>query len=132
MWVVRVGTRVTFVLLLALTPAVATYTYWSVQRSTRTYITDLKRETHATTRGLAPSLENEIKEGRWDQIRSVLERISTEGTQSLLFGVDGKPFYAPHDFPSDRSLPLRNSDAQARKVLSSLSERRLNDNGFAG
>ena len=100
MWVMRVGTRVTFVLLLALTPAVATYTYWSVQRSTRTYITDLKRETHATTRGLAPSLENEIKEGRWDQIRSVLARISTEGTESALFGLDGKLWYAPNDFPS--------------------------------
>jgi two-component system, NtrC family, sensor kinase len=98
MWFVRVGTRVTFVLLLALTPAVATYTYWSVQRSTRTYITDLKRETHATTRGLAPALENEIKEGRWDQVRSVLARISTEGTESALFGLDGKPYYAPHNF----------------------------------
>jgi signal transduction histidine kinase len=92
---------VTFVLLLALTPAVATYTYWSVERSTRTYITDLKRETHATTRGLAPALENEIKEGRWDQVRSVLARISTEGTESALFGVDGKPFYAPHNFPPE-------------------------------
>ena len=101
MWSVRVGTRVTFVLLLALTPAVATYTYWSVQRSTRTYITDLKRETHATTRGLAPAMENEIREGRWDQVRSVLARISTEGTESALFGLDGKPFYAPQDFPAE-------------------------------
>ena len=91
----------TFVLLLALTPAVATYTYWSVQRSTRTYITDLKRETHATTRGLAPALENEIREGRWDQVRSVLARISTEGTESALFGLDGKLWYAPNDFPSE-------------------------------
>ncbi len=101
MWFVRVGTRVTFVLLLALTPAVATYTYWSVQRSTRTYIHDLKRETHATTRGLAPALENEIKEGRWDQIRSILALISKEGTEGALFGGDGKPWYAPHDYPSE-------------------------------
>ncbi len=101
MWFVRVGTRVTFVLLLALAPAVATYTYWSVKRSTRTYINDLKRETRATTRGLAPALENEIGEGRWDQIRSVLARISTEGTESALLGRDGKLWYAPHDFPPE-------------------------------
>jgi signal transduction histidine kinase len=101
MWFVRVGTRVTFVLLLALTPAVAAYTYWSVQRSTRTYINDLKRETHSTTRGLAPALENEIRQGQWDQIRSVFERISTEGTESALFGRDGKLWYAPHDFPAE-------------------------------
>src|ERR1700735_577906 len=100
MWFVRVGSRVTFVLLLALAPAVATYTYWSVQRSTRTYINDLKRETRATTRGLAPALENEIREGRWDQVRSVLARISTEGTESALCGPDVKLLYAPHDFPS--------------------------------
>ena len=90
MWFVRVGTRVTFVLLLALTPAVVTYTYWSVQRSTRTFINDLKRETRATTRGLAPALENEIRQGQREQIRSVFERISTEGTESALFGPDGK------------------------------------------
>lgn len=101
MWFVRVGTRVTFVLLLVLTPAVAAYTYWSVQRSTRTYINDLKRETHATTRGLAPALESEIRQGQWDQIRSVFERISTEGTDGALFGRDGKLWYAPHDFPSE-------------------------------
>ncbi len=101
MWFVRVGTRVTFVLLLVLTPAVATYTYWSVQRSTRTYINDLKRETRATTRGLAPALENEIRQGQREQIRSVFERISTEGTESALFGADGKLGYAPHNFPSE-------------------------------
>ncbi len=101
MWFVRVGTRVTFVLLLALTPVVATYTYWSVQRSTRTYINDLQREIRATTRGLAPALENESREGRWDQIRDVLARISTEGTESALLGRDGKLWYAPHDFPSE-------------------------------
>src|SRR5258708_34724145 len=101
MWFVRVGTRVTFVLLLALTPAVAAYTYWSVQRSTRTYINDLKRETRATTRGLAPALENEIRQGQREQIRSVFEGISTEGTESALFGRDGKLWYAPHDFPSE-------------------------------
>jgi len=101
MWFVRVGTRVTFVLLLVLTPAVAGYTYWSVQRSTRTYINDLKRETRATTRGLAPALENEILQGERNQIHNVFERISTEGTEGALFGPDGRLWYAPHDFPSE-------------------------------
>src|SRR5882757_9692577 len=101
MWFVRVGTRVTFVLLLALTPAVVAYTYWSVERSTRPYINDLKRETRAAMRGLAPALENEIRQGQWDQIGGVLERFSTEGSESALFGRDGKLWYAPHNFPSE-------------------------------
>ena len=101
MWFVRVGTRVTFVLLLVLTPAVAGYTYWSVERSTRTYINDLKREARATTRGLAPALENEILQGQRNQIQNVFERISTEGTEGALFGPDGRLWYAPRDFPSE-------------------------------
>src|SRR5258708_37893746 len=108
MWFVRVGTRVKFVLLLALTPAVAAYTYWSVQRSTRTYINDLKRETHSTTRGLAPALENEIRQGQWDQIQSIFERISTEGTERALFGRDGKHWYAHHAFPPEL-IPTSNA-----------------------
>jgi signal transduction histidine kinase len=101
MWFVRVGTRVTFVLLLVLTPAVVAYTYWSVHRSTRAYINDLKRETRATTRGLAPALEHEIRQGQWDQIGSVLERFSADDNESALFGPNGNLWYAPHDFPSE-------------------------------
>jgi signal transduction histidine kinase len=101
MWFVRVGTRVTFVLLLVLTPTVIAYTYWSVHRSTRTYINDLKRETRATTRGLAQALENEIRQGQLDQIGSVLDRFSTDDNESALFGRDGNLWYAPHDFPSE-------------------------------
>ena len=77
---VKVGTRLTLVLLLALTPVVAVYTYWSVARSTRTYIDDLKRETRASTRALVPAVENDLREHEWDQIHDVLRRMSRDGT----------------------------------------------------
>src|ERR1700738_4076439 len=77
---VKVGTRLTLVLLLALTPTVALYTYWSTTRSTRTYIDDLKRETRATSRALGPALENDLGAREWDQIDRVLQRLSAEGT----------------------------------------------------
>jgi HAMP domain-containing protein len=96
---VKVGTRLTLVLLLALTPTVALYTYWSTTRSTRTYIDDLKRETRATSRALVPALENDLRSREWDQIDNVLQRMSVEGTLGALFSPEGKPMYAATGFP---------------------------------
>jgi hypothetical protein len=48
---VRIGRRLAFILLLTVTPAVAVYTYWSIQWTRQSYIADLKRETRATMRG---------------------------------------------------------------------------------
>jgi two-component system NtrC family sensor kinase len=96
---VKVGTRLTLVLLLALTPTVALYTYWSTTRSTRTYIDDLKRETRATSRALGLALENDLGAREWDQIDRVLQRMSAEGTLGALFSPEGKPLYAATGFP---------------------------------
>jgi two-component system NtrC family sensor kinase len=101
MWSVRIGTRLTFVLLMALTPVLAAYTYWSLQRSTTTYVNDLKREARAMSRGLAPALENDIREHNWDQIQDVLHRIGTEGTLTAVYNEDGKPWYALPAFPNE-------------------------------
>lgn len=110
---VKVGTRVTLVLLLALTPVVAMYTYWSVARSSRTYIEDLKRETRASTRALVPALENDLRADEWDQMEDVLRRMSVDGTVGALIGDDGRVLYAlaglPHALvPGARALRLSN------------------------
>ena len=97
---VKVGTRLTIVLLLALTPVVTVYTYWSVARSTRTYIDDLKRETRASTRALVPALENDLRENEWDQIHDVLRRMSRDGTLSALFNSRAGLWLAEPIFPN--------------------------------
>ena len=97
---VKVGNRLTLVLLLALTPVVAIYTYWSATRSTRTYIDDLKRETRATSRALVPALENDLRTREWDQIDDVLKRMSVEGTLGALFSPQGGMVYAAANFPA--------------------------------
>src|SRR5580704_12950711 len=96
---VKLGTRLTLVLLLALTPVIAIYTYWSTTRSTRTYIDDLKRETRATSRALVPALENDMREREWSQIDDVLQRMSVERTVGALFSPEGKLVYAATGFP---------------------------------
>jgi signal transduction histidine kinase len=99
MMTVKVGTRLTLVLLLALTPVVAVYTYWSVARSTRTYINDLKRETRSSIRALVPAVENDLRQNEWNQINDVLNRMSRDGTLVSLFDSEGKPWHALASFP---------------------------------
>lgn len=96
---VKVGTRLTLVLLLALTPVVAIYTFWSVTRSTRTYIDDLKRQTRASTRALVPTMDNDLRENEWDQIHDILKRMSRDGTSAALFDTEGKLWMAQPSFP---------------------------------
>jgi hypothetical protein len=128
---VRIGTRLTFVLLLALTPVLVAYTYWSMQRSTRTYVNDLKRETRAITRGLTPALENDIRKNEWDEVKDIFRRIGADGTAIALFGGDGTTWYALRDFPPDL-VPARESSFHTLKDLSNMSGRPGAAPGFAG
>src|SRR5262249_46912362 len=98
---VKVGTRLTLVLLLALTPVVAVYTYWSVARSTRTYIEDLKRETRGSNHAIVHAVEKDLREKQWDQIRDVLRRMSCVGSLSALFDTEAKLWLARSNFPHE-------------------------------
>lgn len=98
---VKVGTRLTLVLLLAVTPVVAIHTYLSVQRATRASIADLKRETRASTRALVPSIENDLRERQWVQILNELQRMSVNETRVALFGREGSPWYFPPTFTTE-------------------------------
>jgi hypothetical protein len=66
------------VLLLALTAALASYMYWSVHRSSLVYVHDLKRDIRATTRSLAPALENDMLPKEWNEVNDVLRRMSED------------------------------------------------------
>jgi signal transduction histidine kinase len=96
---VPVGTRLTLVLLVALTPLALGYTSWSVHRSTKTYVDDLKRETCATSRGLASAIANDIQAEEWDQIRDVFTRLRVDGTVAALFDLKAHFLFALPDFP---------------------------------
>ncbi len=97
---VKIGTRLTLALLLCVMPVLAIHTYWSVDRSIRTYIDSLRRDARATTDGLAHGLELDLEAKQWDRVRSVFQRMDAEGKSSALFGKDGKLWYALPDFPS--------------------------------
>src|SRR6516225_5685517 len=85
----KVGTRLTLVLLLALTPVLVSYMYWSVHRSSIVYVHDLKRDIRATTRSLAPALENDLLLKEWNEVEDVLRRMTDDTTRVALLNRDG-------------------------------------------
>jgi two-component system, NtrC family, sensor kinase len=97
----RIGTRLTAGLLLALTPLVAGFTYWHVQRSTQAYISDLKREIRATANGLAPALASDLEEGEQDQVADILRHVGIDGSTSAVFTADGRLQSAAPGFPQN-------------------------------
>jgi two-component system, NtrC family, sensor kinase len=97
---VKIGTRLTLALMLCVMPVLAIHTYWSVERSIRTYVDSLRRDARATTDGLAYGLEQDLETKQMDRVRSVFQRMDAEGKSSALFGKDGKLWFALPDFPS--------------------------------
>lgn len=95
----RIGTRLTWVLLLCVTPVLAIYIDFSVRRATSFYQAALKREVHATARALEAALEPQVSGGDWTSVRSSLERIEREQVFAAIFDLNGSPRFALPDFP---------------------------------
>jgi len=96
---VKIGSRLALVLLMALTPVVAIYTYFNFELSSHVYLESLKRETRATTRGLRAALVNDVNSKEWDQVSSVLRQIRDQGTEVAIFKPDRQLWLALPDFP---------------------------------
>jgi signal transduction histidine kinase len=95
---VKIGRHLVFVLLLAVTPVVAIYTYWSVRWSGQNYVADLKRETRATMRGITPVLASYVQAAQWARVDELFDRMSVDGTEGALLKANGD-LYAAKDFP---------------------------------
>ena len=96
----RIGTRLTLVLLLCVMPILAAYTYWSVERS-NVYINELKQSARGASSGLAASLDEEVTAQEWGKIGNAFQKMDAEGTRSALLRKDGKLWYSLPDFPAE-------------------------------
>ncbi len=94
----RIGTRLTLVLLLCLMPILAAYTYWSVARS-NIYINELKQSARAASSGLATSVDEEVNAQDWSKIADSFRAMDAEGTRSALLRNDGQLWYSLPGFP---------------------------------
>ncbi len=100
----KVGTRFIVALLMVLLPVMGAYMYWSVHRSTQSFVHDLARESRATARSLGAALDDDIRSNEWDQVHDVLERIRPDGTEAAVFTKDGRLWYALSGFPERLKL----------------------------
>jgi signal transduction histidine kinase len=101
---VKVGTRFIIALLIVLLPVMGLYMYWSVHRSTQSFVDDLARESRATARSLGSALDDDIRTNEWDQVDDVLERIRVDGTEVAVYTKEGKLWHALRGFPERLKL----------------------------
>ena len=84
----RIGTRLTLVLLLCVMPVLAAYTYWSVEQS-NVYTNELKQSARAVSAGVAPAVDQEVIAKEWNRIGDAFRKLNAEGTLSALLKKDG-------------------------------------------
>ncbi len=96
----RIGTRLTLVLLLCILPVLAAYTSWSVEQS-NVYVNELKQSTRAVSSGVAPSVDDEVIAQEWNKIGDAFRKMDAEGTRNALLRKDGKLWYSLPDFPAE-------------------------------
>ncbi len=95
----RIGTRLTLVLLLCILPVLAAYTYWNVRQS-NVYVNQLKQSARAASSSLATSVDEEVNAQEWNKIADAFRQMDAEGTRSALLRKDGKLWYSLPDFPA--------------------------------
>jgi len=110
---VRIGTRLTVVLLLCVMPVLAAYTYWSVEQS-NVYTNELKQSARAVTSGVAPAVDEEVIAQEWNKIGDTFRKLNAEGTRSALLHKDGTLWYSLPDFPADAVAAARVQLAQRK------------------
>jgi two-component system NtrC family sensor kinase len=96
---VRIGTRLTLVLLACILPILAAYAYWTVAQS-NVYVNELRESARAVSSGVAPAIDDEVNAQEWSKIDEAFRRMDAEGTRSALLSKDGKLWRSLPDFPA--------------------------------
>ncbi|MGH7923285.1 MAG: sensor histidine kinase [Candidatus Binatus sp.] len=95
----RIGTRLTLVLLLCVMPVVAAYTYWSIAWS-NVYLNEMKQSARTVSSGVAPAVDEGVIAQEWDKIDDAFRKMDAEGTRSALLRKDGTLWRSSPDFPA--------------------------------
>ena len=96
----RIGTRLTLVLMLCVMPVLAAYTYWSVAQS-NVYVNELKQSARAISSGVAPAVSEEVAAQEWNKIDDAFRKMNAAGTRSALLRKDGTLWRSNPDFPAE-------------------------------
>jgi signal transduction histidine kinase len=110
---VKIGTRLTLVLLLCVMPVLAAYTYWSVEQS-NIYTDEMKQSARAAGAGLVTSLDDEVSTQQWNKVGDAFKKLDAEGTLTAVLRKDGNLWYSLPDFPAEAATAARMQLAQRR------------------
>ncbi|MFZ0890063.1 MAG: HAMP domain-containing sensor histidine kinase [Candidatus Binataceae bacterium] len=95
----KIGTRLTAVLMLCLVPVLAVYMYLSIKTSSNIFVEGLSREARASTRSLGTALTPDIAADDWEPVREALERMRHKRVEVAVFYPGGELRFALPQFP---------------------------------
>ena len=110
---VKLGTRLTLVLMLCVMPILAAYTYWSIEHS-NAYVNELRQSARAVGSGLAPAVSDEVAAQDWNKIDEAFSKMAAAGTRSALLRKDGTLWHSNPDFPAELVEAARTQLAQSQ------------------
>lgn len=111
----RIGTRLTIILMLCVMPVIAAYSWWSVAQS-NLYLNELRQSARAVSSGIAPSIDAEVIANEFDKIDDAFRKMDAEGTRSALLRKDGALWHALPGFPAELVDAARVQLAQSKPV----------------
>jgi two-component system, NtrC family, sensor kinase len=110
----KVGTRLTMVLLLCVMPVLAIYMTLTVRAHSETYIQDLERATRATASIFEAGVEPDVADRDWSSVARSLLLTRKYGVEAAVFDINGKASLSLPNFalkPAPRPELLRKAIA---------------------
>jgi len=95
----KVGTRLTLMMLLCLAPAALGFTLVTARTAANIFSQELKEETRIAQRGLNAALTADVEQGEWDEVRYILSEMGSEDLIAALLDDRGKLRFALPSFP---------------------------------
>jgi signal transduction histidine kinase len=95
----KVGTRLTLMMLLWLAPITLVYTFVTAHTAGILFSHELKAETRIAQRALNASLTPDVEQHEWDEVRYILSEMGGEDLVAALLDDRGKLLFALPSFP---------------------------------
>jgi signal transduction histidine kinase len=95
----RVGTRLTLMMLLCLAPVALGYTLITAHAAGNIFSHELKEETRIAQRALNAALTADVEQREWDEIRYIISELGSEDLIAALLDEHGKLRFALPSFP---------------------------------
>ncbi|HLW72307.1 MAG TPA: HAMP domain-containing sensor histidine kinase [Candidatus Binataceae bacterium] len=95
----KVGTRLTLMMLAFLGPVGLVYTFVTLRSTTLIFAEDLRAEAKIAQRALNASLTPDVQQGEWDEVHYIMAAIGSDDLVAALLDKSGRIRFALRGFP---------------------------------